>query len=93
MAIEQTIEVPAGRRLTIDIPPEVPVGKAILTFTPAQSGHDSSCAAPANQAGDSSRKPISQYFGVLSPDTYGDGVLYQRKIRDEMEWLTRLCIG
>jgi hypothetical protein len=29
------------------------------------------------------RIPISRYFGVLSPDTYGDGVVYQRKLRDE----------
>jgi hypothetical protein len=35
MTIEQTIDVPASRRLTLDVPPEIPVGKVILTFTPA----------------------------------------------------------
>jgi hypothetical protein len=38
MTIEQIIDVPANRRLTLDIPPEIPVGKVILTFTPAQDG-------------------------------------------------------
>jgi hypothetical protein len=38
MTIEQTIDIPASRRLTLDVPPEIPVGKAILTFTPVQDG-------------------------------------------------------
>jgi hypothetical protein len=37
MSVTQTIEVPANHRLTIDVPPEVPAGKVILTFTPAAS--------------------------------------------------------
>ena len=35
MPIIQTVEIPANRRLTIDVPPEVPTGRTILTFTPA----------------------------------------------------------
>jgi len=35
MSITQTVEIPANRRLTIDVPPEVPTGPVILTFTPA----------------------------------------------------------
>ena len=35
MTIEQTIEIPASRRITLEVPPEIPTGKAILTFTPA----------------------------------------------------------
>jgi len=35
MSITQTVEIPANRRLTIDVPPEVPMGPVILTFTPA----------------------------------------------------------
>jgi hypothetical protein len=40
MTIEQTIEVPANRRIFLDIPPQIPVGKVILTFTPATEGTD-----------------------------------------------------
>jgi hypothetical protein len=37
MTIEQTIEVPADHRLTIDVPREVPAGSTILTFRPAKA--------------------------------------------------------
>jgi len=33
-AIQQTVEIPANRRLTLEVPREIPVGKVILTFTP-----------------------------------------------------------
>ena len=32
MTITQTVDIPASRRITV--PPEVPTGKAVLTFTP-----------------------------------------------------------
>jgi len=35
MSITQTVVIPADRRLTIDVPHEVPPGPVILTFTPA----------------------------------------------------------
>jgi len=35
MSVTQTVEIPVNRRLTIDVPREVPVGRTILTFTPA----------------------------------------------------------
>ena len=35
MTIAQTVDIPANRRLTIEVPREVPVGRTILTFTPA----------------------------------------------------------
>ena len=36
MTIEQTIEIPASRRITLEVPPELPTGKAKveLTITP-----------------------------------------------------------
>ena len=38
MTITQTVEIPTNRRLTIDIPSEIPPGPVILTFTPASVG-------------------------------------------------------
>jgi len=79
MSVTQTVEIPASHRLVIEVPREVPAGKTILTFTPAtdQKSTDQGSDASFN------RKPISRYFGILSPDTYGDSVTYQRKLRDE----------
>ncbi|GHT92767.1 hypothetical protein FACS1894140_5270 [Spirochaetia bacterium] len=37
ITLQQTVDIPASRRLTIEVPREVPVGKAILTFTPADA--------------------------------------------------------
>ena len=39
MTITQTVDIPASRRLIIDVPPEVPTGPIILAFTPADT-HD-----------------------------------------------------
>jgi hypothetical protein len=36
MTITQIVEIPADRKLTIDVPSEVPTGVVILAFTPAQ---------------------------------------------------------
>jgi hypothetical protein len=35
MTITQTVEIPADRRLIIEVPRELPTGRTILTFTPA----------------------------------------------------------
>ena len=40
MAITQTVEIPASRRITIEVPSEVPEGPVILTFTPLQTIDD-----------------------------------------------------
>jgi len=37
MSVTQTVEIPANHRLIIDVPREVPAGRAILTFTPAET--------------------------------------------------------
>jgi hypothetical protein len=36
MTVEQTVEIPADHRLTIEVPPEIPAGRAILAFTPTE---------------------------------------------------------
>ncbi|MCL1992942.1 MAG: hypothetical protein FWG66_08345 [Spirochaetes bacterium] len=77
MIIEQTIEIPASRQIILEVPPEIPVG------TTAQV--KLVCADPFTTAGANGRTPISQYFGIISPDTYGDGMAYQRKLRDEWD--------
>ena len=37
MTIEQTVEIPPNRRLFVEVPPEVPTGKVILSFTPVST--------------------------------------------------------
>jgi len=40
MCITQTIEIPASHRLTIDVPPEVPAGRAEIRFFPVSAGKE-----------------------------------------------------
>jgi hypothetical protein len=77
MSITQTVEIPVNHKLSIDVPPEVPAGWAEIYFFPT--------SVREAQAEYKSCKPISAYFGILSPSTYGDGVVYQRNLRDEWE--------
>jgi len=37
MTITQTIEIPADRRITLEVPREIPTGPVILTFTVPQA--------------------------------------------------------
>ena len=99
MSITQTVDIPAfepsvQRRLTIDIPREVPEGRVILTFTPSPAerlpGGSSRTVEEALQmakekAADPNRKPISRHFGKHKGIFGGDGVAYQRAIRDEWD--------
>jgi len=94
MTIEQIVDIPANRRITLEVPQTVPIGKNILSFTPVSVSQTADVSprttAEARQieeakAADPNRKPISHYFGILSPETYGDPVAYQRKLRDEWD--------
>jgi hypothetical protein len=44
MTVEQTVEVPASHRLTIDVPREIPAGRTIITFTPASADNSLNAA-------------------------------------------------
>ena len=97
MTITQTVDIPDSHKLTIDVPREVPAGPVILTFTPARNVEikpflrrtartvEEALQMAKERASDSNRKPISHYFGILSPETFGDSVAYQRAVRDEWD--------
>ena len=38
MIIEQTVEIPANHRLTLEVPREIPACRAVLAFTPEKQG-------------------------------------------------------
>jgi len=76
MTVTQTVDIPASRRLTIDVPREVPVGWAILAFTPAS---DQRPAAPAKTSKMTEAREIeliNRYADRLNKETL-DVLSYQ----------------
>jgi len=90
MGIVQTVNIPDTRRITIDVPQEVPTGMAVITFTVAPLAVSPRTAEEAlkiaiERTADPNRKPISRHFGKHKGILGGDGVAYQRAIRDEWD--------
>ena len=54
MTITQTVEVPASRRIFLDLPPELPVGRAKVELT----------VTPENKAQTKPVKSLASFFGV-----------------------------
>ena len=93
MTITQTVEIPSDHRLTIEVPREVPIGKTIISFTPALASIEKgdpdtveeALQMAEERAADPNRKPISRFFGTCKGILGGDGVAYQRAVRDEWD--------
>jgi hypothetical protein len=91
MAIEQTIEVPLNRRLVIEVPPEVPAGKVILTFTPAGVRETLKSAQEiwtyTHTHKEEIKAELQKLSGSFGKNTFGglDGLSYQHKVREEWD--------
>ena len=49
MTITQTVDIPADHRLIIDVPREIPAGRAVLTFVPVRDDTEYLTASSANR--------------------------------------------
>jgi hypothetical protein len=91
MTIEQTVEIPNNRRLFIDVPPEVPVGRTILTFTPAMVNKDIEYAeefwAVHHNHPEELKIKLERLQGSLGRNAFNglDGIEYQHKVREEWD--------
>ena len=92
MTIEQIIDIPANRRISIEVPRAIPQGKTILSFTPVSSTFENSPRTTQEaiqmaeaKAANPNRMPLSRHFGALKGLWDGDEVAYQRNLRDEWE--------
>jgi hypothetical protein len=102
--MRQTVEIPANHRLTLEIPPEIPAGRGILTFTPAlvvENSPHTAAKAPgspaiealkneaaqkaARRSADPSGDALQRFCGYLAHIYTEDGVVIQRRLRNEWE--------
>jgi len=82
MVIEQTIDIPPNHRLFLDVPPEVPAGKTIITFTTV-----SAVSADNNVLSEELKMKLLNLRGSLGKNAFDglDGIAYQNKVRKEWE--------
>jgi len=82
MVIEKTIEIPPNHRLFLDVPPEVPAGKTIITFTTV-----SAISTDNSVRSEELKMKLLSLRGSLGKNAFGglDGVAYQNKVREEWE--------
>ena len=91
MTIEQTVEIPPSHRLFVEVPREVPAGKAVLTYTSVLASEDVENArriwANNRARSDDLREKLANLQGSLGKNAFGalDGVSYQRKVREEWD--------
>jgi len=89
--IEQTVEIPPSHRLFVEVPQEVPAGKAILTYTSVSTNDGIENArrirADNHTGADELRERLASLQGSLDKNAFGalDGVSYQLKVREEWD--------
>ncbi|MDL2230074.1 hypothetical protein LJC14_07490 [Treponema sp. OttesenSCG-928-L16] len=84
MVIEQTVEIPANRRITIEVPPVFPVGKnaTILLFTPERFESAPEKCPSSKEAIEKSWGIAKQFGSTLTSDDF----LEQRRKDREFEY-------
>jgi len=71
-SVTQTVEIPVNHRLTIDVPPEVPAGRAEIIFFPVTEQDETEylCSSPANRERlEKAIENVKQGKNIISFDT------------------------
>jgi hypothetical protein len=85
LTVEQTVDIPANHRLFIDVSPEVPAGRTILTFTPAAAVTERAETGPFKSAEEAFERfrGISKKYG--SKLTSGMALAWRQEDREQEE--------
>ena len=75
MTITQTVEVPANRRIFLDLPPELPVGRAKVELT----------VTPENLSQEKTVKSLASFFGVDKGLDTMDAYFVRKRADKELE--------
>jgi hypothetical protein len=86
MTIEQTVEIPTNRRLTIEIPEEVPVGKArVLIQFPFKENELVVSEAEGQINNEAFRNALIRAYGAWKDNPWTNHVEDINAMRDEWE--------
>ena len=85
MTIEQTVEIPADRRIFLDVPAAIPAGRVTIAFIADDEEQRIRNALKRSYHAAENREPLSACIGSHPGFFGGDGVAYQRKLRDEWD--------
>ena len=92
MSVTQTVDIPDSRRLTIEVPDDVPSGKTLLTYTAFSTVSANKDLERAEKVwaynhthSDELREQLQKLHGRLGDKSFDglDGIAYQRKVRDD----------
>jgi len=84
MTIEQTVEIPTSRWITIEVPPELPIGKAKveLTITPETMPRGKTVTSLASLAGiDKGLDTMDAYFARKRADKEKEDAQFEQMRR------------
>jgi hypothetical protein len=89
MTIEQTVEIPASRRVTLDFPKDVPVGRVrVFIQFPLNEGAQSSADIPPEARGQSRneafRNAVRRAYGAWKNNPWTSHPEDINAMRDEM---------
>jgi len=88
MTIEQTVEIPADRRITLEVPPDVPAGKAhvIIQFPVRETAYP---VVPPDEKGKMSspafREALRRSYGAWKDNPWTNCIEDINAMRDEWE--------
>jgi hypothetical protein len=85
MTVEQIVEVPATRRLFVEVPREIPIGRTILTFTPAPVETENNKGEGAEGEGIpclTAREAIEKCRGIARGSRFTSERLFEDRRRD-----------
>jgi hypothetical protein len=93
LTIERTVDVPADHRLFIEVPPEIPAGRTILTLTLTPADGET---APRRRLTDRQRAAIEKCRGLakkmgsrLTSDDFLEQRRKDRELEDRLDALQR----
>jgi hypothetical protein len=86
MTIQQTVDIPASRRLTIEVPREIPAGRVLLAFTPVPAGDEALPEKSRGQSKDEAfRRALRRAYGAWADKPWENAAEDINAMRDEWD--------